>query len=203
MRNRLAVGMTALALAVCSATQLHAQSTGKAELVPFAGYMVFDDLLQGPLGTRLSNSNGTVLGAQLGLPIAGPLAVYASGSFARSDLTVGVPLLGGVAIGRTNAWLADAGLAFEPATSGAVAPRLQAGAGVVRYDISNGPLRTGSTNGVLVVGAGIDVDLGPVGLRLMARDHVGRFDVQKAAFLNLDAGTSHHVGLIAGIRFGL
>jgi Outer membrane protein beta-barrel domain len=203
MRIRLAVGTTALALAACAATQLHAQSVEHAELVPFAGYMVFGDLLRGPLGTTLSNSNGTVFGAQLGLHVAGPVSVYGSGAFSRSDLTVGVPFLGGVAVGRTDAWLADAGLQFEAATAGPVAPLVQAGVGAVRYDISNGPLRTRSTNAVLAFGAGIDVDLGPVGLRLMARDHVGRFDFQQAAFVDIEGRTAHHVSLIAGLRFGM
>jgi hypothetical protein len=196
--------MSVLALIAVPATRLNAQSPARTEIVPFAGFMVFDDLLRGPLGTTLSNSNGVMLGAQVGLPVAGPVSVYASGAFARSDLTIGVPVLGGLAVGRTDAWLADAGLELRVPTAGAAIPVLQAGGGVVRYDISNRLLRTHSTNGVLALGAGLDIELGPaLGLRLMARDYVGRFDFEEAALVDIEGRMAHHIGLVAGLRIGM
>lgn len=198
-RVTLAALATAAVLGVAPAA---AQADRSAEFVPFAGYMVFGDLLRGPLGTTLSNSNGTVIGAQIGVPVAGPVYVYASGAMARSDLTVGVPILGGLSVGSTDAWLFDGGLEFR-LPRGSVSPIIQTGAGLVHYRIDNAIVDTRSTNPAIVVGAGVDLALAPaVGLRIMARDHVGRFDFQEAIVADVQGRTAHHLGFVAGLRFG-
>jgi hypothetical protein len=192
-----------LAAGLLSAAPAQAQSA-RTEVVPMAGVMIFDDLLRGPLGSTLSNANGRVFGAQVSVPLAGPVSVYGSGAFARSDLTVGLPILGGVTVGRTDAWLFDGGLQIRATTPSGFAPFAQVGGGASRYRISNAIIDTESTNPVLTLGAGIDVPLfSHVGLRLMARDYIGKFDFQEAVYANIEGRTAHHVGLIAGLRIGM
>jgi opacity protein-like surface antigen len=163
--------------------------------------MIFGDLLEGPIGTSLSNANGSVAGAQLSVPVAGPVSLYVSGGLARSDLNVGLPIFGGIAIGSTDAWLLDGGLEVRVPTAGAISPVLQAGAGVTHYSISNTILETESTSGMGVLGLGVDMAITRnIGLRLMARDHIGKFDFREAVFVDIQGRTAHNVGLTAGLR---
>src|SRR5207237_7937724 len=50
-------------------------ATSSFDFTPYAGYMVFGDLLSGPLGTSLSNAPAPILGVQVGMRIAPNLAV--------------------------------------------------------------------------------------------------------------------------------
>jgi opacity protein-like surface antigen len=197
------VVIPALALASAfAASPLHAQKS--VEVVPFAGYMVFDDMLRGPLGSTLSNSNGAVVGAQFGLPLAGPVSLYGSGGFSRSDLTVGLPIVGGLSVGQTDAWMFDGGLELRAPGSRALSPLVQAGAGAVHYRISNSLIDTESTNAALALGAGVDMAITPaIGLRLMAKDYIGKFDFQEAVHANIEGRTTHNIGLIAGLRISM
>lgn len=195
----------ALGGAAVLAVPLQAQSrTNRVELVPIAGYFIFDDLLRGPVGTELSNSNGAVVGAQIAVPIGGPLSLFAGGGYAKSDLTVGVPILGGLSIGNTDAWMFDGGLQLRVPTDGRVSPLLQLGVGGTHYRISNSILETESTNAAVTVGAGIDIDLSRnFGLRLMAKDYIGKFDFKEAVFVDIAGRTGHNIGLMAGLRIGM
>jgi hypothetical protein len=72
---------------------------------------------------------------------------------------------------------------------------------VTHYRISNSILETESTNGMGVLGLGVDVAITRnVGLRLMARDHIGKFDFREAVFVDIQGRTVHNVGLTAGLR---
>jgi hypothetical protein len=198
--KRTLVGLLAISGLLASG-EASAQSGNGAAIMPYAGYMIFGDLLEGPLGTSLSNANGSIIGAQLSLPVAGPVSLYANGGLARSDLNVGLPILGGIGIGSTDAWLFDGGLEVRVPTAGAISPVLQAGAGVTHYSISNSILETESTNGMGVLGLGVDVAITRnLGLRLMARDHIGKFDFREAVFVDIQGRTAHNVGLTAGLR---
>ena len=198
----LATVVIAAAGSVALASPLLAQK--RSELVPVAGYILFDDMLRGPVGTSLSNGNGTMVGAQIGVPIAGPLSLFAGGSYARSELTVGLPILGGISIGDTDAWIFDGGLQLRANDAGRIAPLVQVGVGGTHYRISNSLLATSATNAVVSVGAGIDLELSPnLGIRLMAKDYVGKFDFQEAVVANIRGRTSHNVGLMAGLRLSM
>ena len=52
------------------------------------------------------------------------------------------------------------------------------------------------------VGLGADLALGDaVGLRLMAKDYVGKFDFKDATTLDVQSQTAHNWALTAGLRF--
>jgi hypothetical protein len=198
--KRLIVGLLALTGSL-AAGNAEAQSRETAAIAPYAGYMIFGDILEGPLGTSLSNANGAIVGAQLAFSLAGPVWIYANGGFARSDLNVGLPIIGGIGIGSTDAWLFDGGLELRVPLRGAITPVLQAGAGVTHYSIRNAIVETESTSAMGVIGAGVDLSITPnLGLRLMARDHIGTFDFREAVFVDIQGRTAHNVGLTAGLR---
>ena len=54
------------------------------------------------------------------------------------------------------------------------------------------------------MGAGADVAIAPrLGLQLMAKDYIGKFDAREATAINVDTKTTHNWALSAGIRLGL
>ncbi len=85
-----------------------------------------------------------------------------------------------------------------------IAPFIQGGAGQVRQSFDFGPISTRSTNFAYNLGAGADVAIGPrLGLQLMLKDYIGKFDAQQATGLNVDTKTTHNFAVSAGLRLGL
>jgi outer membrane protein with beta-barrel domain len=179
-----------------------AQTASRIEITPYAGYMLFGDFVKGPLGTSISNAGGALLGAQLGIALTPNVAVVGNVARASGDIKLGLPFLDGITLGSSSAWMFDGALQLSMPLDRAIAftPFLQLGAGAMRHNIDVG-LSTDATNFVGTVGAGADFGLGgPVGLRIMARDYIGRFDVREATTLGYEPDISHNFGLTAGLR---
>ena len=83
-------------------------------------------------------------------------------------------------------------------------PFVQGGVGAVRQSFDVGPVGTHATNTAYNVGAGADIALAPrLGLQLMAKDYIGKFDAREATSVNVDTRTTHTWALSAGLRLGL
>jgi len=205
MRTSLVV--TALAAAALTAAPLQAQHAGGDpfyQITPYAGYMIFGDMLEGPLGTSLSSANGAVFGAQLNVRLGGPLALVGNVARASADMQAGIPFLGGVDVGSSEAWLFDGGLQLTlPGVAGGLIPLrpfVQAGAGAIRYDVASGPVTVNTTSFAGNVGLGADLALSRnFGVRVMAKDYIGRFDAQEATSLPVKGELSHNFALSAGL----
>jgi hypothetical protein len=191
-----------------------AQSRGSAPLVtstafeatPYVGFMFFGDYLSGPLGTSVTNAPAPVIGAQLGMKLSPNLSLIGNVATASSDIQAGIPILGGVSLAQSRVQLFDAGLELAlPLTTmagTAMTPFIQAGAGAMRYDITQSFITTSSTNFAANVGIGADVSVGRgVGLRVMAKDYIGQFDMQQATFVDLATNTTQSFAFSAGVRF--
>ena len=194
-----------LAAAVLAAPLAAQRST--VELTPYAGYMVFGDYLDGPLGTDVSNANGHILGAQLALKLTPNIALVGHVGRASADLEVGLPVFGGVDVGNSQVWLYDAGLQFSAGTLGSgglgISPFLQIGAGGARHQLSGfgDIVGTDATNFTFNAGLGADLQLSRnVGVRLMAKDYVGRFDVEEASTLRTEGELAHNLAFSAGLK---
>ena len=198
--------------AIGSASVASAQSSppiasGTAfELTPYAGYMIFGDFLKGPLGTSISNAPGALYGVQLGMRLAPNVSLIGNLAYSSSDVKAGVPFLGGYSIAHSNTLLYDGGLQLDLPTSTAsglgLKPFAQIGAGAMRYNISQSIVETNATNFAWNVGAGADISLGQsLGLRLMAKDYIGKFNFQDATRLDVQGQTSQNWALSAGLRF--
>jgi hypothetical protein len=207
------VAGTALALVSSSAA---AQSRTSApgpittgtlfDVTPYVGYMVFGNFISGPLGTSLSNKPAPVYGAQLGMKIAPNVSIVGNLATTNSDLQVGVPIIGGVSVAQSSLVLYDADLQLDiPMTSAygaSFAPFIQAGVGGFHYAITQSFMSTSATNLAGNVGVGADLAMGRgVGLRLMAKDYIGKFDFQDATNFDLSGETSHNFAFSAGMRF--
>jgi len=199
-------------LVVAIATNASAQSappiaSGTAfELTPYAGYMIFGDYLKGPLGTNISNAPGVLYCVQLGMKIYPNVSLIGNLGYTSSDVTAGIPFLGGYSIAHSSTLLYDGGLQLDlplTTTSGfSLKPFAQVGAGAMHYNINASIIQTNTTNFAANVGLGADLGLGQsMGLRLMAKDYIGKFNFQDATQLDVQGQTAHNWALSAGLRF--
>jgi hypothetical protein len=126
--------------------------------------------------------------------------------YTSSDITAGVPFLGGYSIAHSSTLIYDGGLQLDlPVTTASgmsLKPFAQVGAGAMRYNIDASILQTNTTNFAANVGLGADIGLGQsLGLRLMAKDYIGKFNFQGATQLDVQGQTAHNFALSAGLRF--
>jgi hypothetical protein len=177
------------------------------EATPYAGYMFFGDYLSGPLGTSVTNAPAPVVGLQLGMKIAPNLSIIGNLAAANSDVQAGIPFFGGVSIAKSSVIMYDAGLQLDlPLSSMSgfeLSPFVQASAGAMRYDLTEGSLlsRT-ATNLAGNIGIGADIGLGRgVGLRVMAKDYIGQFNAQDATTFNVSTNTTQSYLFSAGLKF--
>jgi Outer membrane protein beta-barrel domain len=189
------------------AAPLHAQSgrSGSFGITPYAGYMKFGNLVDGPLGTSVRSAAGPVYGAEATLGITPGLALVGNLAYASTDLEVGAPVLGGLSFGKSSALLYDAAIRLRvPLGAGGISPFVQGGAGAMRQELEVGPVATKATNFAYNVGAGVDVPLGSrLGLQLMAKDYIGKFDAREATSIDVNTETTHNWTVSAGVRLGL
>jgi hypothetical protein len=184
------------------AAPLEAQS-GSFGITPYAGYMRFGNLVDGPLGTSVGGTGGMIYGAEATLGLAPGLALVGNLGYASSDMEIGVPVVSGVSLGKSSALLYDAALRLTMPVS-AIRPFVQAGAGAMRQEVDVAGLDTHGTNFAYNVGAGVEVPIGSrLGLQLMAKDYIGKFDAREATSVNVSTETSHNWTVSAGVRLGL
>lgn len=210
VRPSLAAALLALTLPFAARAQRAASPapvSGFAfEATPYVGYMLFGDYLSGPLGTSVTNAPAPLVGAELGMTITPNLSLVGNLATTSSDIQAGIPLLGGVSVAHSRLVMYDAGLQLAiPVTTTmgtAMTPFVQAGAGAMRYDITQSVINTTTTNFAANVGAGVDFAVGRgVGVRVMAKDYIGKFDAQQATYLNVGTNTTHNFAFSAGVRF--
>ena len=71
----------------------------------------------------------------------------------------------------------------------------------MRYDVTVAGINRKASNIAFNAGLGADVPLAQnVGLRLFAKDYIGKFDIAEAAGIDYQAKTSHNIALSAGLK---
>jgi opacity protein-like surface antigen len=184
------------------AAPLEAQS-GSFGITPYAGYMKFGNVVDGPLGTNVRGAAGPVYGAEATVGIVPRLALVGNLAYASTDLEVGLPVVGGLGLGKSSALMYDAALRLSVPLL-PFRPFVQAGAGAMRQEIDVAGIDTHGTNFAYNVGAGVEVPIVPrLGLQLMAKDYIGKFDAREATPLDLSTETTHNWTVSAGVRLGL
>jgi opacity protein-like surface antigen len=184
------------------AAPLEAQG-GSFGITPYAGYMKFGNVVAGPLGTSVRGPAAPVYGAEATLGIVPGLSLVGNVAYASTDLEVGLPVVGGLALGKSSALLYDAALRLSVPLL-PMRPFVQAGAGAMRQEIEVAGVGTHGTNFAYNLGAGVEVPIVPrLGLQLMAKGYIGKFDAHEATSVNVNTETSHNWTVSAGVRLGL
>jgi hypothetical protein len=174
---------------------------------PYAGYMTFGNLVDGPLSTRLTTAAAPIYGAQINLPLGNVVSILGNVAYTEPDLRVGIPILGDRTFGTSSVWLYDAGLQLSAAGYGSgdrgIFPFVQLGGGAMKYDIQVSGFTRTATNAAFTAGLGADIPLARnLGLRLLARDYIGKFDFSEASAIDATTKTSNNVALSAGLKLG-
>ncbi len=193
------------AAVLASAMPLAAQQVKPTvfDVTPYAGYMMFGKLFTGPVGTSISAGSGPVYGAQMSLTMAKNVALYGNVGYSSSDLKIGLPIIGGLDVGSSKALMYDGGVELKVPMQAAsmVTPFVQGGIGAIKYEVSSGFLDANATNVAYNFGGGVDVRLTPnFGLRLMAKDYLGKFDFKEATSFDLNSKMTNNVALSAGVK---
>ena len=212
-RNIVAAAALALGLALSSSVGQAQRSTRRfpaaqtipsPSITPYGGYMVFGDIANGPLVTSLSSSASPVYGAQVNLPLGSEVSVVGNLAYSQPNLRVGIPILGGINVGQSNVWMYDAGLQLAApliTAQRAITPFVQAGVGGMHYNVQVEGINRTASNLAFNAGVGADLPLAQnIGLRVMAKDYIGKFDFNEATSLNYSAKNSNNVALSVGLK---
>ena len=211
MPSRLAWAASLAALTVAAPLQAQRASTPShtpaVQITPYAGYLKSGAIVSGPLGTSLRNAGAPVYGGELSLGLVPGIALIGNVAYSQPGLEIGAPILGGLQVAQSSVLMYDAGVRLSLPASAAgglpFSPFVQAGAGAMRQEFEVGPVTARSTNLAYNVGGGVNLDLSPrLGLQLMAKDYIGKFDAEEATAIAVDTRTTHNWAFSAGLRLG-
>lgn len=179
---------------------------GSFAIVPFAGYLVSENFVEGPLNTSLGGTGAALYGVQAGLPLAPGASIVGTVGYSSGSLEVGLPLLGGVSVGDNRVLLLDAGVELRldswETRGRRLVPLMQFGGGALRREVSVIGLTAKTTDFMVSGGIGADVLLGSgMALRIMAKDHYGKADFGTVGPLSAKTDDLHTLALSAGLRF--
>lgn len=207
-----AVSLSALVVVALPAVAQRAgisrrQPAPSISITPYGGFMTFGNLINGPLSTSLHSAAAPIYGFQVNFPLSNVVSVLGNIGYTEPDLRAGIPIIGDVSVGKSSVWLYDAGLQLSAPGYGTgqrgIFPFVQVGGGAMRYDVQVSGLSRTATNAAFTAGIGADIPLAPsIGLRLAARDYIGKFDFNDATSLNVNNSTTNNVALSAGLKLG-
>lgn len=207
---RSAIFLTSAAAVLSSASVAVAQRPGSAisvnrgafAITPYAGYLITQNFLEGPLNTTLGIQGSPVYGAQLSLPLAPTAAIVGTIGYGSGDLEAGIPLVGGISLGKASTLLLDASVELRLERAGARAvPVFQLGGGAIRREVTVLGMSADATDFHVSGALGADLPLAPnIALRIMAKDHYGKADFGSVGDLHARTDDLHAVALTGGVR---
>jgi hypothetical protein len=184
-----------------------AQRAPAARLTPYVGFLAAGNIAEGPFGVNIGNAGAPVYGVQLGINLTPNIAVVGNVGYSDSELEAGLPLIGGWSIADSKVLMYDGGLQLRfPAVTRqgtGFVPFVEGGVGGIRHEISAGGLRTQSTNVAVIAGGGLDLQFtNALGVRVMAKDHMSRFDYGEAIGMPNEGRRAHNWVLGLGLNLG-
>lgn len=194
------------AMSAGAASTVEAQNPA-ARLTPYVGFLSSGSIASGPLGFEIGNAGAPVYGLQLGINVTPNIAIVGNVGYADSELEAGLPIIGGYGFADSKVLMYDGGLQLRfPAVTGGgtgIVPFVEGGVGAIRNELTVGPVRTTSTNVAFVAGGGLDLQLtNSLGVRLMAKDHMSRFDYGEAIGIPNEGRRAHNWVLGLGLNLG-
>jgi hypothetical protein len=204
-----ALALTAAAVPLAAQQSAVANKPAVFSIAPYIGYMNFGDYFETTNNVEFSNENGALYGAQAQLDLGRFVSVYGNFAYSSSKFRFENYFGTGQALNLNDVgvWLYDGGLQLRmplqsDATSG-ISPFVQAGAGAVRYSSESDDITSNSsTNAAFNYGAGLDWQVGKLGIRLMAKDYVTSLDWTDFGNVEMEDKKAHNWGLTAGFKIG-
>ena len=205
MKN--SVRLIAVAALTFGTVPVAAQSRPVARVTPYVGFLASGSIANGPFGFEVGNAGAPVYGLQLGFNVTSNIALVGNIGYADSQLEAGLPIIGGYSLADSKIMMYDGGvqLRFPAVTAGGtgIVPFVEGGVGGIRNEVTVGPVRTTSTNVAVIAGGGVDLQVtNAFGLRLMAKDHMSRFDYGEAIGLPNEGRKAHNWVLGLGLNIG-
>ena len=195
-----------LAALVLGAAPAVAQ-TPTVRVTPFVGFLASGSSAQGPVGFGVGSAGAPHYGLQLGYNLTPNIALVGNVGYADTELEAGLPLIGGLSIADNKVLMYDGGLQLRfPVITRAgtgLVPFIEGGVGAIRNEITVGPVHSNSTNVALIGGGGLDLQFtSALGLRLMVKDHVSRFDYGEAIGVPNEGRRAHNWVMGIGLNLG-
>jgi hypothetical protein len=175
---------------------------GLFAIAPYAGYLVSQSFFEGPLNSSLGIQSSPVYGAQFSMPLAPNASIVGTLGYGSGDLEAGIPIVGGISVGKTNTLLMDASVELRvPTTTGRFIPVFQLGGGAIRREVTILGMTADATDFQVSGAIGADFPLASnIDVRLMAKDHYGKVDFGSIASLEAKTNDLHTVALTGGLR---
>jgi hypothetical protein len=174
---------------------------GPFSIAPYAGYLITESFIEGPLDIGLGAVSSPLFGVQASLPLAPAASLVGTIGYASGDLEVGLPILGGIPVGNTTALLLDAAVELRAHGGGRFAPLVQLGGGALRREVTVAGISADATDFQVSLGLGADLPIAAnLALRLLAKDHYGRSDFGGLGELRARTRELHNVALTAGLQ---
>ena len=174
---------------------------GAFAVAPYAGYLVSQNFFEGPLNTSLGIQSSAVYGAQLSLPLAPGASIVGAIGYGSGDLEAGIPILGGISVGKTSTLLMDASVELRLENKQRFIPVFQLGGGAIRREVTILGVTADATDFQVSGAVGADFPLAPnIAVRLMAKDHFGKADFGSVGPLEARTEDLHTVSLTGGVR---
>ena len=205
MKN--SVSSLALAALAMTAVTADAQGRSTARITPYVGFLASGSIASGPFGFEIGNAGAPLYGLQLGVNVTPNIAIVGNVGYSDTEIQAGLPIIGGLSLADSKVLMYDGGVQLRfPAvtrTGTGLVPFIEGGVGAIRHDITVGPVNTTSTNVAFTAGGGVDLQLtNALGLRLMAKDHMSRFDYGEAIGIANEGRRAHNWVLGLGLNLG-
>jgi hypothetical protein len=169
---------------------------------PYAGYLVGQQFVKGPLSSSLSVLSAPLYGVQVSLPLAPSASLTGGIGYASGDLQAGLPIIGGVSFGSAATTLFDAGVELRLGSAGRLIPLAQLGGGATHRRVTVAGIHASTTDLQVSGGLGVDMPLSSnLALRLMAKDYYGKADFGSLGTIRASTDDVHALALTGGIRF--
>jgi hypothetical protein len=176
---------------------------GEFAVTPYAGYLISQNFIEGPLNTSLGSVNAPLFGVQASLPLAPNASLIGTVGFSSGDLEVGAPIIGGVSVGDSDTWLFDASVELRAPNfgGGRFVPFAQLGGGALHRRLAVLGVSADATDFMVSGGLGADIPVSSsMGIRLLAKDHYGKADFGDLGTLEARTDDLHTLALSAGLR---
>lgn len=179
----------------------------QARVTPYVGFLASGSIASGPFGFEVGNAGAPVYGLQLGINLTPNIAIVGNIGYADSELEAGLPIIGGYSFADSKVLMYDGGVQLRlPVTTGGglgIVPFIEGGVGAIRNQLTVGPVSTTSTNVAVIAGGGLDLQLtNSFGVRVMAKDHMSRFDYGEAIGFPNEGRRAHNWVLGIGLNLG-